>query len=68
MQLRNPDCSTQKEKILALSSYGYSPTDISRMLHTSVNTVNNALSRARKEKTDSGKEVNESESSEQKNE
>lgn len=59
------DCETQKEKILALSSYGYNPADISRMLRTSANTVSNALSRAKKEKIN---KENPSEDSELKNE
>jgi len=41
------DMKTQNEKILSLSSYGFTPTSIAEMLGTSSNTVNVALSRSR---------------------
>jgi len=48
------DRKTQKEKILALSSLGLSPSNIAVILGTSLNTANVALSRSRsKEKKQS---------------
>src|SRR4030042_6203734 len=44
------DCRTQKDKILMLSSLGYGVTDISKLLNTTVGSVNIALVRARKKK------------------
>jgi DNA-binding CsgD family transcriptional regulator len=44
------DCKTQKEKVLLLSSLNYSPTDIAKMLNTTIGTVTKDLSRSRKEK------------------
>jgi DNA-directed RNA polymerase specialized sigma24 family protein len=46
------DCKNQKEKIIALSSYGYSPKDIATLLKTTSNTVRNALSRAKNDGKD----------------
>lgn len=50
------DSKSQKGKILMLSSFGLGPTNIAELLGTTVNTVNVALSRARKEE-DVGKKV-----------
>jgi len=50
------DCKVQKDKILMLSSLGYGVTDISKLLNTTVGTVNQALVRARKEKSTKGSE------------
>jgi DNA-directed RNA polymerase specialized sigma24 family protein len=46
------DSEKQNEKIVMLSDFGYGPTDISRVLNISNNTVNVTLSRARKAKTE----------------
>lgn len=43
------DVKTQKDKILLLSTSGFQPTEIASILGTSSNTVNVALSKARKE-------------------
>lgn len=43
------DLKNQNEKILALSSFGFTPTIIAEMLGTSSNTVNVALSKFRRE-------------------
>jgi DNA-directed RNA polymerase specialized sigma24 family protein len=53
------DCKTQKDKILMLSSLGYGVTDISKLLNTTAGTVNQALVRARKEKSAKGSESEE---------
>ena len=58
------DYPKQNEKIVMLSDFGYGPTDISRVLNISTNTVNVTLSRARKAKT----ENNDSKSEKQENE
>ncbi len=50
------DCQKQNEKIVLLSDFGFGPTDIAKILNTSANTVNNALSRAKKAKGDKLKE------------
>lgn len=50
------DCKMQKDKILMLSSLGYGVTDISKLLNATVGTVNQALVRARKEKSAKGSE------------
>lgn len=42
------DMKTQTERILALSSSGFGPTDIAKLLGTTANTVNVTLSKARK--------------------
>jgi DNA-directed RNA polymerase specialized sigma24 family protein len=42
------DCKIQKDKILMLSSFGYGATDISKLLNTTVGTVNVALTRERR--------------------
>lgn len=44
------DLKFQKEKILALSSIGYRPSEIATFLGTSSNTVSVTLHGARKEK------------------
>lgn len=44
------ELKSQKEKILALSSLDIGPTDIAQFLGTTANTVNVALSQARKVK------------------
>jgi DNA-binding CsgD family transcriptional regulator len=44
------DLKSQKERILMLASLGIGPTSIAEFLGTTVNTVNVALSKARKEK------------------
>ena len=50
------DCKQQNEKVVLLSEdFGYGPTDISRILNVSVNTVNVTLSRARKTKNNKPK-------------
>jgi len=41
--------TSQKDKILELSSLGFAPTSIAKLLGTTVNTVNVTLSKARKE-------------------
>lgn len=46
------DCKTQKEKVLLLSSLNYSPTDVAKMLNTTLGTVTKDLSRSRKEKSE----------------
>jgi DNA-directed RNA polymerase specialized sigma24 family protein len=46
------DCAKQNEKIVRLSYFGFSPSDISKMLNLNANTVNVTLSRARKAKTE----------------
>lgn len=47
------DFDSQKKKIIALSSFGFEPKEISQYLGTSSNTVRVALSRARTEKSKS---------------
>lgn len=42
------DYKTQKEQIITLSSFGFQPIEIADLLNTSSNSVNVALSRARK--------------------
>jgi DNA-binding NarL/FixJ family response regulator len=42
------DLKSQSEKILALSSYGYTPTEIASFLNTTPNTVSVRLSKAKK--------------------
>jgi len=44
------DAKTQKDKIIALSSFGFRPSQIAEILGTTSNTVRVALSKARKEK------------------
>ena len=44
------DCEKQKDKIVALSSFGYGQSEIARLLNTTPGTVNQALVRSRKEK------------------
>ena len=42
------DLQIQKEKIIALSSFGFGPTDIAKLLGTTPNTVSVALSETKK--------------------
>jgi len=49
------DMKVQKEQIIALNSFGFGPSEIADILETSPNTVNVALSRARKKKKKSNK-------------
>lgn len=42
------DLNTQSEKILALSSFGFSPSEIAAFLNTTSNTVSVTLSKAKK--------------------
>ena len=42
------DLKVQKEKIMALSAFGFGPSEIAKLLGTTANTVNVALSGARK--------------------
>lgn len=51
------DCKKQNEKIVMLSDFGYSPSDISRILNTTANTASNAISRARKTRPNKGKDT-----------
>ncbi|MGD6810109.1 MAG: hypothetical protein ACQCN3_10475 [Candidatus Bathyarchaeia archaeon] len=51
------DYDKQKEKIIALSSFGFGVTEIANLLNTSVGTANQALIRARKEKAKETEEL-----------
>jgi DNA-directed RNA polymerase specialized sigma24 family protein len=42
------DLAVQKEKILALSSFGFGPSEIAKLLGTTPNTVSVALSETKK--------------------
>jgi len=42
------DLKVQKDKIIALSSFGFGPSEIAKLLGTTSNTVNVALSEMRK--------------------
>lgn len=42
------DLKVQKDKIMTLSSFGFGPSEIARLLGTTPNTVNVALSEVRK--------------------
>jgi DNA-binding CsgD family transcriptional regulator len=42
------DLEKQKDKIIALSEFGYAPAEISKMLNTTSGTVSVALNRSRK--------------------
>lgn len=42
------DLKVQKEKIMTLSAFGFGPSEIAKLLGTTANTVNVALSEARK--------------------
>jgi hypothetical protein len=44
------DYKLQKDRIIALSTFGFSPSEISQLLGTTPNTVNVALSTERKQK------------------
>jgi len=45
------DIKIQKDQIIALSSFGFKPSEIAELLGTTANTVNVALSRARKKES-----------------
>lgn len=44
------DFKTQKDKIVALSSFGFEPVEIAKFLRTTRNTVNVVLSKVRRKK------------------
>ena len=47
----------QSEKILALSSYGFSPSEIATFLNTTSNTVSVTLSKAKKKNSNNEQDI-----------
>jgi len=63
------DLKVQKDKIIALSSFGFGPSEIAKLLGTTPNTVNVALSKikkkARKEEGQTEEPIQDSEKTEE---